>query len=273
VPAIQFDIPKPDGSSRKIMAFAIPDSALANVIHRKATRRNLNLFSRLSYAYRPDQNVFDAILNLSRSLDAPKSYIIQYDFSKYFDTIDHSYIRRLLFERQTFLLPEAERNAIGAFLEHEYAHITAYTNNVFDVRQEGVPQGSSLSLFLSNAAAHELDLALEKLNGTFVRCVRAVLHENAILILGARRFRLRNPLKPKSVPTAGHQTNLMDGMHLPETVWPVLAEASAKPGALECALRSDRLLIGRRGQPMGDEGVAAAEERIVQSLSPLRDEH
>ncbi|RYF48669.1 MAG: hypothetical protein EOO38_09615, partial [Cytophagaceae bacterium] len=131
VPAIQFDLPKPDGSSRKIMAFAIPDSALANVIHRKATKRNLSLFSRLSYAYRPDQNVFDAILNLSRSLDASKSYIVQYDFSRYFDTIDHSYIRKILFERQLFLLPEAERNAISAFLEHEYAHITTYNNNVF----------------------------------------------------------------------------------------------------------------------------------------------
>ena len=88
---------------------------------------------------------------------------------------------------------------------------------------------------------------LESVNGTFVRCVRAVLHESAILILGARRFRLRNPLKPKSVPTAGHQTNLMDGMHIPETVWPVLAEASTKPGAMAFSLRSDRLLIGRAG--------------------------
>jgi pSer/pThr/pTyr-binding forkhead associated (FHA) protein len=88
---------------------------------------------------------------------------------------------------------------------------------------------------------------LESVNGTFVRCVRAVLHENAILILGARRFRLRNPLKPKSVPAVGHQTNLMDGMHIPETVWPVLAEASTKPGAMAFSLRSDRLLIGRAG--------------------------
>lgn len=197
VPAIQFDVPKPDGSSRKIMAFAIPDSALANVIHGKATRRNLNLFSRLSYAYRPDQNVFDAILNLSRSLDAPKSYIIQYDFSKYFDTIDHSYLRKILLERQLFLLSEAERHAVVSFLEHEYAHVRTYQDNVFDVRAEGVPQGSSLSLFLSNAAAHELDLALEKLNGTFVRFaddVVAVAHSysDALAISGAFRAHCRS---------------------------------------------------------------------------------
>ena len=88
---------------------------------------------------------------------------------------------------------------------------------------------------------------LNSVNGTFVRCVRAVLHQNAVLILGARRFRLRNPLKPNSVPVAGHQTNLLDGMHISGTVWPVLVEASAKPGAVEFPLRSERLIIGRAG--------------------------
>jgi pSer/pThr/pTyr-binding forkhead associated (FHA) protein len=88
---------------------------------------------------------------------------------------------------------------------------------------------------------------LDSVNGTFVRCVRAVLHENAILILGTRRFRLRNPLKPSSMPLMTPDTNLMDGRHIPDPVWPVLAEASAKPGAVEFSLRADRLVIGRAG--------------------------
>ena len=88
---------------------------------------------------------------------------------------------------------------------------------------------------------------LDSVNGTFVRCVRAVLHENAILVLGSRRFRLRNPLKPTSMPAAGHETNLLDGVHMPQTVWPILVEASAKAGAVQCPLRSERLVIGRAG--------------------------
>ncbi len=88
---------------------------------------------------------------------------------------------------------------------------------------------------------------LNSVNGTFVRCVRAVLHQNAVLILGSRRFRLKNPLKPTMMPAGGHVTSLMDGRHIPEAVWPVLAEASAKPGAVEFSLRSDRLVIGRAG--------------------------
>jgi pSer/pThr/pTyr-binding forkhead associated (FHA) protein len=88
---------------------------------------------------------------------------------------------------------------------------------------------------------------LDSVNGTFVRCVRAVLHENAILILGTRRFRLRNPLKPGSMPLMTRDTNLLDGRHIPDAVWPVLTEASAKPGAVEFSLRSDKLVIGRAG--------------------------
>jgi RNA-directed DNA polymerase len=169
VPAVQFDIPKKDGSTRAIMGFAIPDAAVANVFHRSITRRNLNLFSSHSFAYRPDQNVFDAILHLNRSMDHPKSYIIQYDFKKYFDTIDHGYLESLIEDRELFLLTRAERIAIRAFLSHKYSHVNDYPTRDFTIRANGVPQGCSLSLFLSNAAAHELDLALERQNGTFAR--------------------------------------------------------------------------------------------------------
>lgn len=192
VPAIQFDVPKPDGSSRQIMAFAVPDAALAKVIHRNVTARNLNLFSAYSFAYRPDKNVFDAILHLKRSLSNPKSYIIQYDFSKYFDSISHDYLRRIVNDPKVFLLSEAERFAIGAFLNHDFCHVRTYQDNVFDVRERGVPQGSSLSLFLSNAAAHELDLRLENQNGTFVRFaddVVAITHSYQDALAVAAQFR------------------------------------------------------------------------------------
>lgn len=88
---------------------------------------------------------------------------------------------------------------------------------------------------------------LGSVNGTFVRCVRAVLHEQAILILGARRFRLRNPLRGDPVPMASQQTNELDGHALPRAMWPVLVEASGKASAVEVSLRADKLTIGRTG--------------------------
>lgn len=192
VPAVQFDIPKKDGSMRQIMGFAIPDAAVANIFHRAITRRNLNLFSKNSFAYRPDQNVFDAILHLRRSMGHPKSYIIQYDFKKYFDTIDHAYLLNLVDDRNLFLITRAERTAIRAFLSHSYSHVNDYPQRDFTVRAQGVPQGSSLSLFLSNAAAHELDLLLERQDGTFARFaddVVAIAHSYSAARSIALQFR------------------------------------------------------------------------------------
>lgn len=167
-PSIQFSIEKPGGGMREIMVFTIPDSALANLMHRSLTRRNKGLFSAYSFAYRPDKNIFEAIIHLQRMMQPAKTYVLQYDYSKYFDTISHQYIEKLLSNRD-LVITHAERTVIRAFLSHEYLPIVSWQTRKWLRREQGVPQGSSLSLFLSNMAAHELDMELERLNGSFVR--------------------------------------------------------------------------------------------------------
>lgn len=167
-PAILFEIPKPDGGTREIMLFSIPDSAVANVFHRRLTNRNKGIFSAYSFAYRPDKNVFEAIIHLQRMLQPSKTYILKYDYSKYFDTIDHAYLNKLI-DRQSFSVTVAEKTVINAFLKHQFSSYPSWQTPGHSVRDVGVPQGSSLSLFLSNIAAHDLDMALERLDGSFVR--------------------------------------------------------------------------------------------------------
>lgn len=84
-------------------------------------------------------------------------------------------------------------------------------------------------------------------NGTFVRSARSVLHETTVMIIGSRRFRLRNPLKPAARQVSTTDTNLLDNVSIPETVWPVLIEASGKPGAVQLPLRGESVTIGRVG--------------------------
>lgn len=167
-PAILFEIDKPDGGTREIMSFAIPDSAVANVFHRRLTQRNRGMFSAYSFAYRPDKTVFEAIIHLNRMMQGSKTYILKYDYRKYFDTIDHNYLQKLI-SKQNFVLSRAERNVIDAFLVHQYATFPSWQTFHYKSRSIGVPQGSSLSLFLANIAAHELDMTLERFNGSFVR--------------------------------------------------------------------------------------------------------
>lgn len=86
------------------------------------------------------------------------------------------------------------------------------------------------------------------LNGTFARCTRAILHDSAVVILGSRRFRVSNPLRPpvSAAPPAGH-TNVLDNKHIPAVVYPVLEELSGKPDPLHLPLRSDKVTLGRTG--------------------------
>nr|WP_298928730.1 reverse transcriptase domain-containing protein [uncultured Erythrobacter sp.] len=167
-PAILFEIDKPDGGIRQIMSFTIPDSAVANIFNRRLTHRNSGLFSAYSFAYRPEKTIFDAIIHLQRMMQPLKTFVLQYDYSKYFDTIEHSYLDKLV-ESQGFIITRAERHVIRSFLQHRYATYPSWQTRKFAQRDRGVPQGSSISLFLSNIAAHELDMELERLDGTFVR--------------------------------------------------------------------------------------------------------
>jgi len=87
----------------------------------------------------------------------------------------------------------------------------------------------------------------ESANGTFVRCVRAILHENATVVLGARRFRLRNPLKATLATETSQETQFIDRWQVPETVWPVLMEVTTTGDGLQFPLRAEMLSLGRLG--------------------------
>ena len=167
-PALLFPIPKDTGGHRDIMVFSIPDAAVANLFNRKLRDRNKNIQSPFCYSYRKDRTLFDAVLQTSSMLKQEKVYVIQYDFSKYFDSIKHEYIKFII-DRGDFFISPTEKHIIESFLYHKYAKIKDYKAKAFESRKRGVPQGCSLSLFLSNIAAHELDKELEKSNGSFVR--------------------------------------------------------------------------------------------------------
>lgn len=168
-PALLYKVKKPGGGFRNIMEFSIPDSAVANMFYHKLTRRNLNNLSPHNFSYRPDRNIFDAIIAMSSSLNEENVFVVQYDFEKYFDSIPHNYILELISRDNFFLVSDVERSMIKSFLSYEYADYSQYHLGNFKCNNVGVPQGSTISLFLSNIANHELDKDLERHDGQFVR--------------------------------------------------------------------------------------------------------
>lgn len=169
IPAINYLIPKPDGSKRSIMAFSIPDAALANVVLRRARDRNLKRLSPSSFAYHPDKNVFDAIIALNSYDRKGKIFAVQIDFEKYFDSIPSWYLKKQINDASKLSLTPHEKQIFTSFLHHKYSEYDVYSNNEHKRRIIGTPQGSSVSLLLANIANHDLDAALSASSGKFVR--------------------------------------------------------------------------------------------------------
>lgn len=168
-PAVNYQIPKPDGSKRSIMAFSIPDAALANVVLKRTRDRNTKRLSPSSYAYHPDKNVFDAILALKDFDAGGKLFAVQIDFEKYFDMIPTGYLNERLGDAGKISLTPHERHIFDRFLRHRHCDYKDYSKGKYKRRHKGTPQGSSVSLLLANIANHELDTALAAESGKFVR--------------------------------------------------------------------------------------------------------
>lgn len=149
-------VKKPDGSSRTVHIYQIQDAAISKMYYDGLLSKNKHRFSSFSYAYRNDRNVHFAIQDISIDFkDNYRMFVAEFDFSKFFPSILHTYLKDQ-FVKNGFNINPNEREIINSFLD-------GYNN------ERGIPQGTSLSLFLANLACWSLDKQLETLGVKFAR--------------------------------------------------------------------------------------------------------
>lgn len=159
-PAIAYTKQKPSGGTRKIMIFSIPDTAVSNVVFRRARARNIKRMSVRSFAYHPQKRVSHAVACLRNAGPFEGKFAVQCDFKNFFDSIDHEFLRKLLNEPSRIDLEVRERHVIKAFMTHAY--IEKHGGGArCHVRDRGMPQGASVSMLIANLAIDALDHALE----------------------------------------------------------------------------------------------------------------
>lgn len=147
-------IPKPNGGVRELTVFQIPDAAVSRYYYERLLAKNRHRFSSFAYAYRNDRNVHFAIQDITVDLaNDARTFIAEFDFSDFFGSIDHQFLFEQL-NKNGFLVSDDEAAIIKAFLS---------------TRQRGIPQGTSISLFLANLVCWNLDRSLEKLGLKFAR--------------------------------------------------------------------------------------------------------
>lgn len=147
-------IPKSGGGERELTVFQIPDAAVSSYFYSRLLAKNRHRFSSFSYAYRNDRNVHFAIQDIAVDLaQNARTFIAEFDFSDFFGSIDHAFLFAQ-FDENGFLVSEEDKEVIRAFLRG---------------RERGIPQGTSLSLFLANLVCWKLDKSLEKAGLKFAR--------------------------------------------------------------------------------------------------------
>ncbi|MGN7306016.1 reverse transcriptase domain-containing protein [Bacillus subtilis] len=146
---------KNSSKTRSIHVFEIPDEAISYYFYSRLLSKNKHRFSSFSYAYRNDRNVHYAIQDIALDIKSnPRMFIAEFDFRDFFGSIKHEYIYKQ-FDQNGFLISDFEKEIIKSFLDH-------FPNG-------GIPQGTSLSLFLANLVCWRLDKKLETRGLRFAR--------------------------------------------------------------------------------------------------------
>jgi len=97
-------------------------------------------------------------------------YLAEFDFKKFFESISHEHILAMLDDRR-FFVTHRERYIIEKFLSVPSLCAHEYHEDIGPAtpRAQGIPQGTSISLFLANLSAFRMDRRLERLGVGFAR--------------------------------------------------------------------------------------------------------
>ncbi|WP_082282562.1 reverse transcriptase domain-containing protein [Mycobacterium colombiense] len=166
----QFELEKPGGGTRTVTAFQIADEVISYRLLQSLSRKNLSRMSARAFAYRSGLSPHDALSYAKQELGGKhRVFIAEYDFTKYFDRIDHKFLYDCLDELDIVRTP-LEDKLIHAFLGTPIPHLVkSASGRLLPSGEAGLAQGTSVSLFLANIAATKLDRALERLGVGFVR--------------------------------------------------------------------------------------------------------
>jgi len=141
-----------------------------------------------SYGYRRGKKATDAIASIGGSLYFGKTTVIEADLSRYFDTIDHQRLLRLVKRRVS---DGSILGLLKAFLRVPVVELDAKSSKrrIIPVGNKGVPQGGVVSPLLANLYLDALDHAVNRLDPARVKMVRYA-DDFVILIKGGHEEEL-----------------------------------------------------------------------------------
>jgi group II intron reverse transcriptase/maturase len=155
------EIPKPQGGTRMLGIPTVKDRLIQQAIAQWMSGLWENDFHFNSYGFRPRKNAHQAVLQSQSYLNEGKTYVVELDLEKFFDTVNHDKLMSILSRKIT---DKRTLKLIGQYLRSEIM-----ADGLSSQRMAGTPQGSPLSPLLSNILLNELDAELANRGLSFVR--------------------------------------------------------------------------------------------------------
>ena len=155
------EIPKPEGGIRLLGIPTVVDRVVQQAISQTLIPIYEKKFSDNSYGFRPLRSAKQAVEKCRGYINAGYTWVVNIDLSKYFDTINHDKLIRILSE-------DIKDGRIISLIR-KYLQSGVMINGIFMNTEEGAPQGGPLSPLLSNVMLHELDVELTKRELKFCR--------------------------------------------------------------------------------------------------------
>jgi RNA-directed DNA polymerase len=119
-------------------------------------------FLECSYGFRPKRSTKDALRRVQQHLDEGRTFVVDIDIQKYFDTIGHD----LLMEE---VKKEISDGRVLRMIEKSLSRGVMETTKSYAALEEGTPQGSVISPLLANIFLHPVDEAMTRAGYEVVR--------------------------------------------------------------------------------------------------------
>nr|AAB95256.1 RT-like protein [Venturia inaequalis] len=163
-PSRRIQIPKASGGSRPLSIASPMDKIVQEAMRLVLEAIYDPVFLDCSHGFRPNKSCHTALKSVSQEFQ-PVQWVIEGDLAKFFDSISHSKLMKLV---ESKITDRRFTNLIWKALTAGYFEFKIYKSNIV-----GTPQGSIVSPILANIFLHQLDLFVNCLKRDFDKGTRA----------------------------------------------------------------------------------------------------